>query len=71
MSTGTHALLTNDNGFIIIIVIRSAGGEQSIDVSSLPGMGALNQPGSYNHVLMMYSWLTCSLSQARRLVIPS
>ena len=33
---------------------RSAGGEQSIDVSSLPGMDALNQPGVYRHTNTHY-----------------
>ena len=30
---------------VCVCTHRSAGGEQSIDVSSLPGMDALNQPG--------------------------
>ena len=38
-----------------VSVHRSAGGEQSIDVSSLPGMDVLNQPGAYYHTK---AWFT-------------
>ena len=46
-----------------LCAIRSAasGGEQSIDVSSLPGMDALSQPGSCDYVLTTHCVLVCSL----------
>ena len=50
-----HIVISASGHFKVVIIMwyvsvhRSAGGEQSIDVSTLPGMDALNQPGMYCH----------------------
>ena len=59
-----HIVISASGHFKVVIIMwyvsvhRSAGGEQSIDVSSLPGIDALNQPGMYRHTNTQRSQLS-------------